>query len=328
MKKLIAILMTLAMLLSCAAIAESTAKFTEDGKFKVGYICASMNDAYNYFLTTAVQNYFEENAGDDIELVVFDGQSDANKYVEYFEMMLTDGDYGLVCSPAISDFSDYFQQFLDAGTAVINYNVTQPEIEEAAKVTVVLCSDVDCGASITQYVIDKLPEGGKGFILEGKAGMVSVMRRYEGITSTLEGTNLEVLAVQNADWSNDTAYTVVTDWITAYDDFDFIISENDNMALGAIEAIRSAGLNPADYVIVGVDGLYNGAIAIANGDMSCSAQQPTTPYAESMLNIANAIISGERPYDQADSIYFPPNMITPENAQEYVEMYTELGLDQ
>lgn len=308
--------------------ANSDGKFTEDGKFKVGFLCASMNDAWNYLCNLTVKEVFEENAPDYIELVQIDGQSDAQKYVEFYEQVLMEGDYGLICTPAISDFGDYYDQIMESGTAVLNYNVTQNEILEAGKVSVYRCSDYDCGANIAQYVIDHVEPGSKGVILEGKAGMVSVMLRYQGITETLEGSGLEILAVQNADWSNDTAYTVVTDWLTTYGDFDFIISENDNMALGAIEAIQAAGKNPADFCIVGIDGLYNGVAAVANGTMSASARQDTMVYAEDMLQMAIDIATGARPYKTVDYKDYAPEMITIDNAQEFIDYYTEKGLDQ
>ena len=354
MKKLFALLMTLALALSLAAcsgsdnggkdapsgttepasapendlFANSDGKFTEDGKFKVGFLCANMNDAWNYLCNLTVKEYFGANAPDYIELVQIDGQSDSQKYVEFYEQVLMENDYGLVLTPAIADFSDYYDQLIDSGTAVLNYNVTQQEILDAGKVSVYRCSDYDCGANIAQYVLDHVDPGAKGVILEGKAGMVSVMLRYQGITETLEKGDVEILAVQNADWSNDTAYTVVTDWLTAYGDFDFIISENDNMALGAIEALQAAGKTPADYCIVGIDGLYNGVSAVANGTLSATAQQDTTVYAEDMLKMAVDIATGQRGYRDVDYKEYPPVMVTIENAQEFVDSYTEKGLDQ
>lgn len=308
--------------------ADSDGNFTADGKFKIALICPAMYDAWQYLYNETVVQFFEEKGNPDIEIVQLDAQADPQKCIEFFEQIMMEGDYGMVLTPALANFSDYFDRLIEAGVAVLNINVALDEIVEAGKVSVYRCSDYNCGAQITQHVIDNVAPGSKGVILEGQAGQISVMQRYQGITETLEGTDLEILAVRNADWSNDSAYTVVTDWLTTYGDFDFIISENDNMALGAVEAIMAAGKNPEDFVIVGIDGLYLGASAVLKGTMSATAQQDASLYAESIYNAAIGIMDGIRSYKDVDYEDYSPVIITKDNAQALVDMYVEMGLDQ
>ena len=333
MKKVWALLMIAAVITLGATMGtlaeESSVNLTKDGKLKVAYINPTRADAYQNFLEMSIEKYFETQENENIIWESFDAQGDWSNLTSIIEQITADGEFGMMALVAPTDVSDYLQTAMDSGTAVILVNFVVQELLDSGKFSCVLCDDVSCGRVITDFVASQLPEGGKGFILQGTAGQLNVQYRDQGIDEGLEAAgNLEVIARKNADWLNDTAYTVVTDWLTSTGgDFDFIISHNDNMALGAVEALKTAELNPSDYIIIGIDGLYNGCVAVKNGDLSGTALQDTNPYSEYLYQCACDLFDGSRAVTDVANLEFSPIILGPEDVDQYIEIFEELGLD-
>ena len=134
---------------------------------------------------------------------------------------------------------------------------------------------------------------GNVVILEGPLGSSPQLDRGQGIENVLaQNTGLNVLAKDTANWKRDEAVNKMKNWISAFGgEIDGVISQNDDMALGAIQALREAGLS--DVKVVGIDGIEDGLNAVKAGDMIGTSLQHGTVELATGLAVAAKIVRGE-----------------------------------
>ena len=124
------------------------------------------------------------------------------------------------------------------------------------------------GQQAAEFVNKNFPDGANGLILEGPAGLSVVKDRQKGWDSKIGG-NIKVLESQSANWSTDEAKTVTAGLLDKYksQNVQFIFSQNDEMGLGAAQAVDAAGLK-GKVKIITIDGTKPALKALIDGDLS------------------------------------------------------------
>ncbi|MEL7655651.1 MAG: substrate-binding domain-containing protein, partial [Bacillota bacterium] len=116
-----------------------------------------------------------------------------------------------------------------------------------------------------------------------------------------------------ADWQKDMGMTVTENWITAYGDIDAVFANNDEMALGAINALQEAGMT--ETLVIGIDGTKGALDAIKAGTLAGSVFQDAEGQAKGAMEIAVKTASGEEIAEQIK--WIPFILITPENVGDF-----------
>lgn len=169
----------------------------------------------------------------------------------------------------------------------VNTSLRNPDITAS-----VMPDDVAAGEQEAQMMMDSL--GGKGnvVILRGPLGSSPEIDRGQGIDNVLaKYPDVTVLANDTANWSRDEAVNKVKNWITAFgDDIDGVISQNDDMGLGALQALREANMN---VPVVGIDGIEDGLNAVKSGEFIGTNLQNGTVELAAGLAVAAKIARGE-----------------------------------
>lgn len=134
-------------------------------------------------------------------------------------------------------------------------------------------------------------------VLEGEAGHQDAIIRTENAVDTLNknGIELEKLSYQIANWNRAQAQTKMTQMLAEYDgEIELVIANNDDMALGAIDALKTSDLKRADWpVVVGIDGTDVGLAAVASGEMVGTVYNDKEGQAQAMLDLAYALSVGD-----------------------------------
>lgn len=156
----------------------------------------------------------------------------------------------------------------------------------------VLPDDVKAGEQEAQMMMDKLGCKGNVVELEGPLGSSPQIDRGQGISNVLATCpNVKLLAHDTANWSRDEAVNLMKNWISAFgDQIDGIISQNDDMGLGALQALREANMS---IPIVGIDGIEDGLNAVKSGDFIGTNLQNGTVELAAGLAVAAKIARGE-----------------------------------
>lgn len=151
----------------------------------------------------------------------------------------------------------------------------------------------DSGRIQGEYFNNILPEGGKVVILEGTPGMEHSIARKAGVMDNLIDIrpDVELLASLNADYRRDLGMNVMEDWIQAFPQIDLVVAANDQMALGAIEALKGAG-RLEGVMVTGIDGTDGARAALKSGEMTMSVVQDGKGQGKKAAEVAKMMIGG------------------------------------
>jgi ribose transport system substrate-binding protein len=177
----------------------------------------------------------------------------------------------------------------------------------------VLPSDVAAGAQEMTQMATHL--GGKGniVILQGPLGSSPELDRTKGIESVLaKNPGIKVLAKDTANWGRAEAANKVANWLTSFKgQIDGIVAENDDMGLGAVQALKEAKLK---IPVVGIDGIQDGLAAVKSGDFIGSSLQHGRVELAAGLAVALKVAKGEKV--KTNYVYTMP-AITPANVASF-----------
>ena len=130
--------------------------------------------------------------------------------------------------------------------------------------------------------------------LQGTTGSAPAIDRKEGFADAIAGnSNVTVIDSQTGNFTRAEGKTVMEGFLQAHDDIDVVFAHNDDMALGAIEAIEAAGLTPGeDIKLISIDGVKDGMQALADGKISYIVE--CNPLlGQDLAEIAKKVVAGE-----------------------------------
>jgi ribose transport system substrate-binding protein len=248
-----------------------------------------------------------------IEVIVKTSPS-ASAQVSALEDLTASGDLdALVILPFSSDeLTGPVQSVADAGTfiTVVDRGLTDPEIQDLY----VAGDNIAVGSTTAKFLVDKL--GGKGDVVVLR-GIPTVIddERIQGFQEGLEGSDINILDIQYANWNSDEAFSLMQDYLAKYPHIDAVWANDDDMLLGVLEAIEQSGRTEIKYALGG-----NGMKEIIEKVMAGDPMTPIeTPYPPSMIKTAiymtAAQFNGQAPVRGTVKLDAP--LITQENAEEY-----------
>jgi ABC-type sugar transport system substrate-binding protein len=161
--------------------------------------------------------------------------------------------------------------------------------------------------------------GGKGgiTILMGALTNEAAYKRTAGVRQIISEKypGIQVLAEETAQWQRDKAVDVVNNWLTAYGNkLTGIGANNDEMALGAVEALKAAGRT--DIVVYGTDAIPDATASIVAGELKGTVYQDAVGQAKGAMDIAYKVIRGETVFDQI--LWIPFVGVNPDNVKDFM----------
>ncbi|MEA4932014.1 MAG: substrate-binding domain-containing protein [Lawsonibacter sp.] len=299
---------------SSSSAASGSASSSDSGKtLKIGATFYSLQNEFTMRMDNAGKAWAKEN---NVDYTSYDGNYDAATQLSQVETMIADGCDAIILNPQDADAcAACVDAATEAGIPVIGVNTM---VNSDKLISYVGSQDVSAGEDIMNFMIKHM--GSDAFnivIIEGPMGQSAQLQRYEGISNVLKDhPNIKVLDYNTANWSRSEAMTLMETWITTYGDkIQAVVAENDEMALGARQAIEAAGM---DIPCIGVDGIADAVTAVQNGGMIASDFQNAEGQMTGALDTAVKAINGETVEKQN---WIPFEMITPENAADYVNKY-------
>lgn len=259
--------------------------------YKIGAAVYGLRAEYMRLWTTALERHPDVVSGL-VKITVFDGQYDASVQQSQFETMVTQGYDAILFVPI--DIEAGAAAVAVANAAKIPVIGSNTRVNSDLLTSYIGSNDVLGGYMEAKSVIEGI--GGKGnvVIIEGPIGQSAQIERREGNLKALaEYPNVKVLEMKTANWLRAEALSLMEDWLNAYPGkIDGVIGQNDEMALGAIQAIKQAGLNLGDFPIAGIDGVTDAIQAVKRGEM-VSILQDATGQAQGALDLALRVLIGE-----------------------------------
>ncbi|TCT26517.1 ribose-binding protein [Melghiribacillus thermohalophilus] len=241
----------------------------KDGQVTVGLSVSTLNNPFFVTLKEGAESAAEEHG---VELTVADAQDDPAKQVSDIEDLIQQGVDVLVINPTDSAaVVSAIESANDAGIPVI----TVDRSAEGGEVVSHIASDNVAGGEMAgKFIVEKLGGEGRVVELEGIPGSSAARERGEGFHNIVDHeAGIEVVAKQPADFDRAKGLTVMENIIQATPDFEAVFAHNDEMALGALQALEAAGME--DVMVVGFDATDDAVKSVEEGKMAATiAQQP------------------------------------------------------
>lgn len=329
MKKCLSILLVLALVCSlsaCGTPAASTAsspapapdnsqsRDAAPAKYVVGF--SNVDDIYDY--CAKFRDYLvEECKAQGIELIVTNAGGDANVMNGQIEDMIIQEAKTvstIACNP------DGNVPALEAArTAAIPYVAFLNSItsgKDYDKYIYIGSQNYDAGTMQGKYLSETLPQNAKVIFLTGSLSNQENLDRKNGMMDALKGrTDIEFIAEYDVDSKKDLAMSTTEDCMQAFAKFDAIVCQNDDAALGAVEALKAAG-RLEGVITVGLDGSDAALSSILSGELSMSVLQNARAQAKAGAQVFAQLRDGADPASIED-IYVPFEIITKENAANF-----------
>lgn len=285
---------------------------TTDEKISIGYLAQNETDQFCVIMGKAIE---EEAAaiGPNITVEKSDAQSIAANQVTQAEDMITRGVDAVIISAVDQDASaPAVDKLAEAGIPTVILNTLVSNYEKG--VAYVGVDDREAGKVALDIVVDKIGTEGTINVIEGLLGHPANENRYNGILEEIEENypDIKIGAAQAADWDRNKAMNVVSDWISGGSEVDAIIALNDEMAISAANAYKSAGM---DVPIVGIDALDEALELVKSGAMLGTVFQDGVGQGKTACDVAVMAVLG---MDVADNYYIPFEPVTADNADDYM----------
>ena len=298
MALLLAAVMTMAVLAGCGKQEATDGENSGSGKLKIGVSYYALSGEYNANLKSAMQSYFDEaGLADKVELSVTDAGGDANTQNSQLENMIASGVNAIILIPGDATAQAVMVEEAHAQNIPVIELCTKTEAEDY-RTSFVGSDDIVAGRMLMEYLGNLVDGKGDMIIFHGPTGVSAEINRHTGAQQMIKEKNwdIKVVAEKVCNWSREEAMTAMENIITSGMKFDIIFAENDEMAVGALSALKDSGLK---YVIGGIDAIPDGVQAVADGDMDCTFFQDYITQAKTALDVAIKAASGE----QVDASY-------------------------
>lgn len=234
----------------------------------VGASISTLNNPFFVSLETGINGLAEENGS---KIISVDAQDDTAKQTNDIDDLIQQGVDILLINPVDSAaIAPAVEAANSAGIPVITIDRSS---DGGQVVTLVASDNVAGGEMAAEYIVEISGEKTNTVQLEGVPGASATRERGEGFTNIAE-KSLNLLDSQTANFDRAEGLTVMENMLQAHSDIKAVFAQNDEMALGAIEAIDAAGLT-GQIQVVGFDGTEDGMDAVEAGTLSATvAQQP------------------------------------------------------
>ncbi|MCC8107461.1 MAG: sugar ABC transporter substrate-binding protein [Planctomycetes bacterium] len=276
----------------------------------VGYANMADTDVFINKRKESFQALVEKDTN--IRVLYTDANNDNNRQLDQIDNFIVQGvDIMLVVPVDYAGVGVGIKKANRAGIPVLCLGIEA----EGGKAVFIGSPHKEAGAQQGEFMREHLPENAKVLYLEGYPGYSHTTERWEGFKEACldKRPDVTLLASQTGNYERDMGMKVTEDWIQTYQDFDAIIAANDQMALGALQALKTAN-RLKGVMISGVDGVDDALRAIKNGEMSQSILQNAPAQAKAAYETMKKILAGEQ---APDRVIVPFESITKDNVDEY-----------
>lgn len=244
-----------------------------------------------------------------VELIVLDAQKSSKRQAGQLETLIQDGITGIIIEPAASTGLEVvLAKCEQAGIPVVL--VTQRLSNEKTIDCFVGPDSRQSGRMQMNACVEALGHYGSIVILHGPVGSDAQQLRYAGYQDVLaENPAVRIVGELNADWSEQQAEKIITNWLAAGKQFDAVVAQNDEMALGAITALKAA--DQLDQVLVfGIDGSPQALQALERGDLKATITLQTDIQG---IKAVEACIALAKHQSLATELFIEQRVVSAEN---------------
>ena len=276
---------------------------------------------------TVLRNGMSDHAGAvGVTLQIEDAQNDVGKQLNQIQNFVASGVDAIIVNPVDTDATVAMSEAAAAAGIPLVYVNREPVNVDTLpeKQAFVASNELESGTLETQEVCRLLKEAGKTeakvVVMMGELSNQAAVQRTKDIHDVIDGgkckVKLNIIDEQTANWQRDEAQDLMTNWLSSGTPFDAVISNNDEMAIGAIQAMKASGTKMEDVIVAGVDATQDALLAMAAGELDVTVFQDAAGQGGGALDAALKLAKGET---VEQKVMVPFQLVTPENMADFAK---------
>lgn len=311
-----------------AADAADAAASTVAAGGNIGVCIYKFDDAFMTTYRNALQEILE---GKGYTVTVMDGKNDQAEQNNQINNFIAQGVDALIINPVMTSAADQIIATVkDAGvpTVLINREPTADQMAAYDKLVYVGCDARQSGTMQGELILDTANKGdinGDGkvsyIMIQGDPENIDAQYRTEFSVKALTDAGMEVeeLDLQRGDWDRNKGQEIAQNDLAKFgDEIEVVFCNNDDMAIGALQAIQAAGRTVnEDIYLVGVDALDAALNEVANGNMTGTVLNDANGQAQGAVQAMEDLLGGKTYASGQQSIYVDYVKVTPDNVADF-----------
>ncbi|MFU2180760.1 substrate-binding domain-containing protein [Streptococcus pluranimalium] len=283
---------------------EVTKKEAKD--LNLGVSISTTNNPYFVAMKEGIDKYAKDKS---VKVKVADAQDDAARQADDVQNFVSQNVDAILINPVDSDA--IVPAIKAANSADIPVILIDRGSNGGDVLTTVASDNVEAGKMAAEYIIKELGKDAKTFELSGVPGASATVDRGSGFNKVAKD-QLDILSSQSANFDRAKALNTAQNMIQGHKDVQAIFAQNDEMAMGAAQAAKAAGLE--NVLIVGIDGQPDAHDSINKGAMSATIAQQPAKMGEIAIQAAIDHYQGKKVEKETVSPIF---LVTKDNVDEH-----------
>ncbi len=301
-----------ATLLSTTAMAET-----------VGVSMALFDDN---FLTVLRNGMIEQaESMDGVDVQVEDAQNDVAKQLDQINNFIASGVDAIIVNPVDTSATQAMTDAAAAAGVPLVYVNRQPVNVDTLpdNQAFVASNEIESGTLAAFEGCKMLRGAGKAggakiYVMMGELSNQAAVQRTKDFHDVIGMDMCNFITIideQTANWSRDEAQDLMTNWLSSAEEFDAVFANNDEMAIGAIQAMKASGIDMGEVIVTGVDATQDAMLSMAQGDLDVTVFQDAAGQGAGALDAALKLAAGE---DVDQKVYIPFQLVIPANLEGFM----------
>jgi len=301
------------------ALAVATILSTPAMAAKIGVSMDKFDDNFLTVLRNGMSDYAKTVPG--VSLQIEDAKDDVSKQLSQVQNFIANKVDAIIVNPVDTSATPAITKLAaEAGVPLVYVNRLPADLDQLGpKASAVVSDEKESGTYEAQQICKLL--GGKGDILviEGQLSNQAAVQRTKDVhevIATPECSGIKIVAEQTANWDRTQGQNLMTNWLSKGMKFDAVVSNNDEMAIGAIQAMKAAGVDTKKAIVGGVDATQDALASMKAGDLKVTVFQNAAGQGKGAVDTALALASGKT----VDKwVKIPSELVTPDNLDKYAK---------
>jgi inositol transport system substrate-binding protein len=301
------------------ALAAATVLSSPAFAAKIGVSMDRFDDNFLTVLRNRMSDYAKTLPG--VTVQIEDAQDDVSKQLSQVQNFIANGVDAIIVNPVdTSATTAITRAAAEAGVPLVYVNREPADVDKLGpKAAFVASNEAESGTLETKQICKLL--GGKGDILviEGQLTNQAAVQRTKDIhevIATPDCKGMKIIAERTANWDRTQAQNLMTNWLSKGLKFDAVVSNNDEMAIGALQAMKAAGIDTKTAIVGGVDATQDALASMKAGDLKVTVFQDAAGQGKGAVDAALALAAG-KPVDK--KVYIPFQLVTPANMDQFMK---------
>ena len=304
-------LLAVAVLAAVSAALPLSSAFADDAaaKPKVGLVMKSLANEFFVTMQEGAKDYQKSHAADfDMITNGIKNETDTSAQIDIVNQMILAKVNAIVIAPADSKaLVTVLKKASDAGIKVVNIdNRLDPGVLKSKSLDIPFVGPDNRKGSklVGDYLAKQLAAGDKVGIIEGVPTTTNAQQRTAGYKDAMDAAGMKIVSTQSGNWEIDQGQKVASAMLSEYPDLKALLAGNDNMALGAVSAVRAAG-KAGKVLVVGYDNIEAIKPMLQDGRVLATADQAAAQQAVFGIQNALKLVKGEK-VDATDGVIETP----------------------